>query len=91
MFNIKNIKGGIHVVWGERTSLTLHPLLWVPYHKYQRDIGLNQLTFILIKGQFNVWHIRPYHDTISHIIEQLVTLMSYNKNKNKNLKNNFQL
>ena len=31
--------------------------------------GLNQLNFQLIKGQFNVWHIRPYHDTRSHIIE----------------------
>ena len=28
-----------------------------------------QLTFNYKKNNLNVWHIRPYHDTISHTIE----------------------
>ena len=47
---------------GGETSLTLQPLLWVPSHM----ASINQL---INKDQFIVWHIRPYHDTISHIIE----------------------
>ena len=27
------------------------------------------INYQLTKGQFIVWHIRPYYDTISHIIE----------------------
>ena len=30
---------------------------------------LNQSIFILTRNNLNVWHLRPYHDTISHIIE----------------------
>ena len=52
--------------YGRETSLTLHPHTWVPYHMaLTNQLSINQLT----KGQFIVWHIRPYYDTTSHIIE----------------------
>ena len=30
---------------------------------------LNQSTFIYTRNNLNVWHLRPYYDTISHIFE----------------------
>ena len=64
MFNMKIPKGEYMWYRGE-TSLTLQPLLWVPSHM----ISTNQLTFNYKKNNLYVWHIRPYHDTISHTIE----------------------
>ena len=49
--------------YGRETSLTLHPHTWVAYHMS------STINYQLTKGQFIVWHIRPYYDTISHIIE----------------------
>ena len=49
---------------GQGTYMNLMPLLWVPYHMTL----INQQTFKL-GNNLDVWHIRPYHDTISHIIE----------------------
>ena len=59
----ENTLGGIHVVWGRDKS--------DPPASFMGSIphDLNQSINQIIKVQFIVWHIRPYHDTISHIIE----------------------
>ena len=62
MFNIK-ISKGEYMWYGGETSLTLQPLMGsIPHDIYQ-------LTFNYKKNNLNAWHIRPYHDTISHTSE----------------------
>ena len=53
----------MHVGWGK----AMHE----PPSSFMGSIphDIYQLTFNYKKNNLNVWHIRPYHDTISHTIE----------------------
>ena len=49
---------------GGGTNMNLTPLLWVPYH--MTIIKLHSINLGII---LNVWHLRPYHYTISQVNE----------------------
>ena len=63
MFNVKYQRGNTHVEWGRDKPEPPSSFMGSIPHDH------NQLIFNLSKDNLNVWHIRPYHDTISHIIE----------------------